>query len=198
MSYPSVEELLARDERNMGWIEYADYIQKRLPLSKQQAYATVGKVYDIPDAEIAEVLGTSVSTVSTQRNKIDFREENGFVGISRLEYISPPVPATRFRHIGSVEYFFYEDNERDTNASEADILLAVDGHDYVCIREQYSEMDEDVEPPLDFGIVKNITETRIYESFDGFLEASPHSPRNMDEPDGFHIEVSGGLYEKEV
>lgn len=192
-AYPTVKEVLSRENYEMNWVEYAEYIKERLPLAKQQAYIASGDVYRVDTSTVADEVETTPSVISSQRSKSDYSKENGFVGIPRIELLTTPVPGTVFRHIGSVEYFYSDEWDEDSNSGEVDVFAAVDHNPYVAVRKKYTESDEDVESPLEFGIVQNVTEFKVYESLESFLDESPHSPENI-EPDGFHIETEGGLY----
>lgn len=193
MNYPSQRELLKRDSIKMTWEEYASYLFDNTPLTKQQAHVVAGKLWDIPNKEVSQALGTSTSVISSQRFKLSLSREDGFTEPLRTEFVSPPVPGCVFRKVGELEYLNDEKTEFPTNSGSVSVFIEVSTDEYVVVKEEYSEYDSsyDKESPL-FGKITYTTEEIIYSSYIDFLEESTHSPKNIKDggPDR-----SGGLFE---
>lgn len=177
----------------MDWTEYANYIYETTKLTENQAFSVVSELYDVSDAEIANYLGTSTSSISTQRNRINY---NDLSKESQKQFVTPYVPATPSRIVGRISYHNTDLWPLEGTSGDVTIHASVqeNGHNYIIVVEDYIKEYEDESNNI-FAQHKDISKITIYDKPEKFLEMSPHSPQNITEKE-YYIECDGELFNK--
>lgn len=193
--YPTINEFVRRENQSMDWKEYAEYLRMTTDMTSQQSYIAAGQSYRMDNSEIANYLETTPDTVSTQSSRVNYRDMDWK---KRKELIEPFAPATPFRYVGNVEYFYsdYWPERDDAKSGEVYVFMAVRESDtHVAVVEQYSRtIDDERDDDILFGVpMENIEKETIYNSFDNFLNHSKHSPLKVPTADEYHI-VKEGLF----
>lgn len=185
----------------LNWKQYAEHILDTTDLTKNQSYAVASEYYDVHDRVVANEISTSPEALRTSRSRIDL---SNLDITTRWELYETPVPSVPFRQVGYIDYFMSDHFTKGGGNGNVYILQAVREKDkyiavvemYTKTLEKYDELSDGLETPKDdlFGITKQIENTIIYDDKCTFIRDSIHSPKNISNVDGFHINTEGELF----
>lgn len=184
-------------ETDSNWVEYADYVNKTSELTENQSYAIAGKCLKVDDEKIAEVLGTTPSTVRTQRNRVNCSDLSQ---TKQREIWKPPVPSTAFKKIGSIDYFTSDHWDNGAGGSgDVEIYESFPNGDYVVVIEEFTRVLQDLDRHKDENgvraVMDKVEKHVIYDSLEEFLRNSQHSPKNLpDIENDLNINENGDLF----
>lgn len=183
---------LERTPPSMTWDEYGTYLAETTPLTNQQAGVLAGSAYRVDQQSIANALGTTVSTVRSQKNELPL--EN-LPNRAQTEVHTTPVPSVPMRFVGQVEYMLSDAWPHEQGSGTARVYISVREQDaYAAVIEEYTAADEET-PEYVFGQADHIRREIVYESLPDLYRHSPHAPSRLSDGDPLTIDVSGAMYQ---
>lgn len=180
-----------KSDFTMDWMEYANYIKEKTGLTRNQAFAVSGKLYNISDEKVADHINSTATSVSTQRNRLDY---SGLDKKEKKLFFQPHVPASPARIIGEISYYNTDSWPQDGTTGDVVIYATVkDKDDFIIVVEEYKT---DYEDDLDglFAKYKFNRNVTIYENYNSFIERSPHNPQDLDTQDSYNLVTKGLIF----
>lgn len=181
-----------KSDFTMDWIEYANYLDEATELTNNQAFAISGKLYDISDKTVADHIDSTSTSISTQRNRLDY---NKLGQKEKKLFFHTHVPASPTRIIGDISYHNTNLWSKEGNTGDVTIYASVkDKDDYIIVVEEYTTNYEDDIEGI-FAQHRFNRDITIYENYDCFIKKSPHNPDDLDTQDTYNLVTKGIIFD---